>query len=287
MNKKITLFSNLSLLLLVIMSGVVAACLHRLPSHSNSPIIPPVVNNGIQASETIDNKHDSTHTKDSKTVTLREMAGNDGYKDSPASPVANDVASSVTFSDTDIHRLQTPAHPFANEARKILAGGLQAEDSASRRKILNYCEHFRTAYTSKDIDFIRQVLSDKALIIVGHTVRTDRNANSFGGSQSVMYSVRSKQQYLRNLTAVFAANKKIDVTFSDFRILRHPTMEGIYGVTLRQKYASDLYSDDGYLFLLWDFREPSMPRIHVRTWQPAEAISDEDDVIGFADFNLE
>lgn len=69
--------------------------------------------------------------------------------------------------------------------------------------------------------------------------------------------------------------------------MRHPTMDGIYGVSLRQQYKSDRYADDGYLFLLWDFRNESMPLIHVRTWQPAETISDDNEVMNIRDFNLE
>lgn len=53
-------------------------------------------------------------------------------------------------------------------------------------------------------------------------------------------------------------NKSVDVKFSDFRIMRHPTKDGIYGVSLRQRYKSDRYADDGWLFLLWDFRNASM-----------------------------
>ena len=75
--------------------------------------------------------------------------------------------------------------------------------------------------------------------------------------------------------------------YSDFRILRHPTMDGIYGVTLRQRYSSDRYSDDGYLFLLWDFRDRSMPVIHVRTWQPASSVADGSEIISIQDFNLQ
>ncbi len=65
-------------------------------------------------------------------------------------------------------------------------------------------------------------------------------------------------------------------------------MDCIYGVTLRQKYSCDQYSDDGYLFLLWDFRDASMPLIHVRTWQPTpEIVAGNDEVIEIGDFNLE
>lgn len=46
-------------------------------------------------------------------------------------------------------------------------------------------------------------------------------------------------------------------------------MEGFYGVTVHQLYAnSSGYNDDGYLFMLWDFRDKNQVQIHVRTWQP-------------------
>ena len=171
---------------------------------------------------------------------------------------------------------------------KILNGGLEEADSVSRRRILSYCEHLRTSYTTRDIDFIRQVFSDNALIIVGHVVRQGDAADAAGYSSRVRYSIRSKQAYLEKLARIFDSGRKIDMEFSDFRIMRHPTVKGIYGVSLRQKYADGNYSDDGYLFLLWDFRNRSMPLIHVRTWQPTPAEGEmEDELIGIGDFNLE
>lgn len=192
------------------------------------------------------------------------------------------------LSEADL-RAMTASHPFASEASAVLRGGLSATDSASRRIILNYCEHLRTAYTTKDIDFLRQVFSDDALIIVGTVVKTRKADGSItaGGSENVRYSLRTKSAYLARLADIFAANRRIDMRFSDFRIMRHPSLEGIYGVTLRQRYASDGYSDDGWLFLLWDFRDPAMPQIHVRTWQPSSTVTgDGDDLIDLSDFNL-
>lgn len=179
-------------------------------------------------------------------------------------------------------------NPFREEAQKVMKGHLEETDSASRHRILSYCEHLRTSYTTRDIDFIRQVFSDNALIIVGHTIRTGSKETAGDGNRKVSYAIRSKKEYLERLERIFNSNSKIDVAFSDFKILRHPTMEGIYGVTLRQKYSCDRYSDDGFLFLLWDFRDKSMPLIHVRTWQPAPDILDGgEDVIEIGDFNLE
>lgn len=168
-----------------------------------------------------------------------------------------------------------------------MQGKLSEQDAKRRHMILNYCEHLRTAYTTKDIDFLRQVFSDKALIIVGNVVKAAPADGKCIAEPRVSYAIHSKQEYLARLSRVFAMNSKINVKFSGFRILRHPTMDGIYGVTLRQRYSSDRYSDDGYLFLLWDFRDRSMPMIHVRTWQPAAAVADGGDVISIQDFNLQ
>ncbi|MDE6378325.1 MAG: hypothetical protein K2K72_06235 [Duncaniella sp.] len=186
--------------------------------------------------------------------------------------------------DADPARMKE-GHPFAAEARRLLDGGLEETDSARRRSILNYCEHLRTSYTTRDIDFLRQVFSNDALIIVGSTVRARKGDESLTRG-AARYSVRSKEEYLARLEKIFAANRRIDMKFSDFHISRHPSREGIYGVTLRQRYASDGYADDGYLFLLWDFRDPAMPLIHVRSWQEASGLDDPDDVIGLGDFNL-
>lgn len=191
------------------------------------------------------------------------------------------------FRDADISSFSKD-NPFRSEAQKVISGHLEETDSMSRHRILSYCEHLRTSYTTRDIDFIRQVFSDNALIIVGHTVKTGRQDADGRGNRKVSYGIRSKKEYLEKLERIFTTNNKIDVSFSDFKILRHPTMKGIYGVTLRQKYSCDRYSDDGYLFLLWDFRDTSMPLIHVRTWQPApEILDDEEEVIEIGDFNLE
>ena len=210
-----------------------------------------------------------------------QMASTSEPKDMQATTKRNMAIPSVS--------LQTMAqgNPFYKEATKIIQGKLSEQDAKRRRMILNYCEHLRTAYTTKDIDFIRQVFSDQALIIVGNIVKPIANDSKYQATAKVSYAIHSKHDYINRLTKVFAFNKQINVKFSDFRILRHPTTEGIYGVTLRQQYQSDRYNDDGYLFLLWDFRDPAMPLIHVRTWQPARTTDGGQEVIGIQDFNLQ
>lgn len=183
-------------------------------------------------------------------------------------------------------------NPFYAEAGKILSGKLPEEDAGNRKMILNYVEHLRTSYTTKDIDFLTQLFSENALIIVGKVIRNAPQVDGqFLPREKVEYNIKSKQAYLERLKTLFRMNKRIDVQFSDFKIMRHPTRKGLYGVSLRQKYSSDLYSDDGYLFLLWDFRDETMPLIHIRTWQPA-MLDDrtplpERDIFSINHFNLQ
>lgn len=56
--------------------------------------------------------------------------------------------------------------------------------------------------------------------------------------------------------------------FSDIEIVEHPKYDNIYGVTLKQLWKTDRYQDEGYLFLMVDFRDSDNPLIQVRTWQP-------------------
>lgn len=182
-------------------------------------------------------------------------------------------------------------NPFYEEAKKTFASGLEESDKANRQMILDYVEQLRQSYGKKDISFIEQVFSDNALIITGKVIReVPSESNSYLPKEKVTYNIRSKQQFLTKLKQVFNANHKIELLFSDFKINRHPTIPTIYGVSLRQTYTSDIYADDGYLFLLWDFKDADVPQIHVRTWQPRilddQTVIPENEIFSLRNFNL-
>lgn len=143
----------------------------------------------------------------------------------------------------------------------------EVSDIKDRMMILDYVEHFRTAYNQKDLKFLRQVFSDDALIITGKVIKVRKTEMTPTGSK-VIYSTQTKQQYLENLSRAFRSNSYIKVTFDEVVIVEHPTILGIYGVTVHQKWNTARYSDEGYVFMVWDFRNPDLPQIHVRTWQP-------------------
>ena len=112
----------------------------------------------------------------------------------------------------------------------------EVTDLRDRMMILDYVEHFRTAYNQKDLRFLRQVFSDDALIITGKVIKVRKSEVHPGGSK-VIYTTQTKQQYLNNLSRAFKASSYIKVTFDNVVIVEHPTIKGIYGVTVHQRWC--------------------------------------------------
>lgn len=145
----------------------------------------------------------------------------------------------------------------------------EVSDISERFMILDYVEHFRTAYNQKDLKFLRQVFSNDALIITGRVIKVRKTDLEPNGIR-IVYNRQNKEQYLNNLRNAFNHNRYIKVSFDNVTIAKHPDpkKEGVYGVTVHQRWNSSNYSDEGYVFMVWDFRNPNEPQIHVRTWQP-------------------
>lgn len=169
----------------------------------------------------------------------------------------------------------------------VIKSNKSVTDLRRRQLILDYVEHFRTSYNQKDINFLTQVFSDDALIITGKVIKQSKDGIPM--PDKIQYKKQTKQEYLGNLRRVFAANKYIKVTFDEIEVMRHPVNPDFYGVTLHQGYTSDRYHDDGYIFLLWDFRNENAPQIHVRTWQPDRINGGKlpkDEVFSLSDFDI-
>ena len=154
---------------------------------------------------------------------------------------------------------------------EIMAEKSSDIDYARRQIIVDFVENFRTAYNRKDIKLLTSVFSDKALIITGKLVSEKPNSDIDRltlNNNKVVYIKQTKQEYLRNLSKVFKTSKYINVKFEDIDVVQHPKYDDIYGVTLKQYWHTNRYKDEGYLFLMIDFRDANNPLIQVRTWQP-------------------
>ena len=147
-------------------------------------------------------------------------------------------------------------------------------DIERKLKILKFCDKFATYYNTKRIDKLQEIFSDDALIITGNVTQV-YNAESGVLKPKVTYKKQNKTEYLANLRRTFARNKFIDVKFTEIGegggcgpVTVSANNPNMYGVRLHQAWRSSNYSDDGYVFLLWEFRGEDDYILHVRTWQP-------------------
>ena len=167
-------------------------------------------------------------------------------------------------------------------------------DYARRQIIVDFVENFRRAYNRKDIDLLNSVFSDKELIITGKVVKEKPNSDLTRmtlNNNKVVYIKQSKQQYITNLTRVFKNTKYINVKFDEIEVVQHPKYDDVYGVTLKQYWHTSGYSDEGYLFLMIDFRDADNPLIQVRTWQPyknaeGQVVTKREDVFHLGSFRI-
>ena len=176
-----------------------------------------------------------------------------------------------------------------NHYNRILEKGLPVEDLAKRQLILGFLEEFRTAHGRKDIDYLERAFSDDALIIVGRVLQKkegedDYMSRSTLGDSVIQFIKFSKREYIGRLRTVFAANAFVRVSFDSATVTRHSKYPDIYGIQVKQRWSSSSYSDEGYLFIMMDFKNPSAPLIHVRAWQPQ--LFKDGSVIGLGDFEV-
>ena len=177
---------------------------------------------------------------------------------------------------------------------QIMAEKSSEIDYARRQVIIDFVENFRTAYNRKDLKLLNSVFSDKALIITGKVVAEKPNSDIDRltlNNNKVIYIKQTKQEYLQKLNSIFRLNKFINVKFEDIDVVQHPKFDDIYGVTLKQYWHTSHYSDEGYLFLMIDFRDADKPLIQVRTWQPyknkvGQVITHKEDVYHLGSFRI-
>lgn len=155
--------------------------------------------------------------------------------------------------------------------QKVMRYSVDLKDELRRKQILAYVEQFRTAYNRKDLKYLEDQFSDKALIITGVRVKQDdRDAlgikKSEVGDDNFTYLTQSKREYIERLKNIFTANSFIDVKFDGVKINQHPDYPEVYGVNLFQTWNSQHYSDTGYLFLMIDYEDENRPLIYVRAW---------------------
>lgn len=172
-----------------------------------------------------------------------------------------------------------------NQYKKVMDDGSIVTDVRERMEILKFVEDFRCYYNERNLEALKKVYADDALIITGSVISFKPSSVEVPQSR-IRYRKQNKTEYINNLARMFKTKKYIDIGFDRISIVRHGTKPQYYGVTLHQDWKTDNYKDQGWLFLLWDFTNPDEPVIHVRTWQPDDAVKEEGGIFELNDFFL-
>lgn len=146
----------------------------------------------------------------------------------------------------------------------------------ARLTLINFVEDYQTAYALQRRDYLEQIYSDNALVVIGTVLKTTKKTDNLLMKEEVRikYDTLSKSQYMARLDRVFDNNEFVNLHFTNTSFNTVSGKKNVIGVQLRQEYFSSRYSDVGYLFLMVDLRD-KLPVIHVRTWQPNETPVDE------------
>jgi hypothetical protein len=150
-----------------------------------------------------------------------------------------------------------------NIYQEIMNISTNVTDARCCQEIIKSIEEFRNYYEEKDLEALEVIYSDKLLSFgdcILEYAKRDTSKTSICKAE--------KKQYIKYLEKIFNKNEYISMSFDEVIVRRSAHKPGFYEVTLHQKWPSDYSSSNGYMFILWEFREGRSPVIHVRTWQP-------------------
>lgn len=178
----------------------------------------------------------------------------------------------VTFTFDKNGKIDNIAFGLGNTAENdIMLKGAWTQQA--RMAIMNFLEDYKTAYALKDMDYIKNVFDDNAVIITGRVSK--RPQMTLGDSRTSVFSDKvmkftrqTKNEYIKNLAYCFASNEYINIRFANNDVVKMGVGGEVYGIQIKQDYYSTNYGDTGYLFLMVDLNNPQEPIIKVRTWQP-------------------
>ncbi|MEI7812494.1 MAG: hypothetical protein WCJ01_08720 [Ignavibacteria bacterium] len=161
-------------------------------------------------------------------------------------------------------------------------------DWISRQTIMKFVEKYRTSFLCRDLSTIDSLFADEAVIIIGRNIKKTTIKDGYkyfkiaDEQPDASYIKLTKDQYLNNLSKLFKKAEDLFIGYGSMDIVgKNGT--NVYGISMRQNYFTNNYSDEGYLFLLIDFGQ-TQPRIYIRSWQPKEW--NEQSLIKLSNFNL-
>lgn len=162
------------------------------------------------------------------------------------------------------------------DVARILYSPAAVADTRQRREILKWLEDYVSFYSERNIEALNKIYCDDALIITGSLVTSSNNEENeskyYSQDNKIEYKLSSLTKYINNLAKVFSKKEDINISIDNISVMMHGAVKNIYGLTFHQKLEAGEFSNEGWAFFMWDFREPGTPVISVRTWQPEQVV---------------
>lgn len=173
------------------------------------------------------------------------------------------------YIDSNSKQITHVAMGLGREAMNDVVLGHLDWSEKSRTRIVGFLEDYRTAYATKNLEYLDKVFDDNAVIVLGKRLQVAPLLNKEGymNNHRVQFTQLTKREFLRNLRRQFQSKDYINLHFSQNRIYQLQKGVERYGIEIKQDYYSSNYGDTGYLTLIFDLTNPDQPVIHVRTWQ--------------------
>lgn len=137
-------------------------------------------------------------------------------------------------------------------------------DSLTRYVIVDLIEEFRLSYGKKDIDYITAKFDKDATIIVGQKYTNKKTRYRKYRADDVK---DNRDKYLINLTGTFGRNRKVQLKFEKIKVKKIDGTINKYYILLYQHWNATLYSDEGWLQMLWRVdTKTGNATIYMREW---------------------
>lgn len=171
------------------------------------------------------------------------------------------------YIDSNSKQITHVAMGLGREAMNDVVLGHLDWSEKSRTRIVGFLEDYRTAYATKNLEYLDKVFDDNAVIVLGKRLQVAPQLNKEGymNNHRVQFTQLTKREFLRNLRRQFQSKDYINLHFSQNRIYQLQKGVERYGIEIKQDYYSSNYGDTGYLTLIFDLTNPDQPVIHVRT----------------------
>ena len=140
---------------------------------------------------------------------------------------------------------------------RILINKTEASE-ADKINIMNLLNRYEQAFSVMDLNMLSDLFEDDAVIIAGLANESDKKTE---------YKRYPVDFYLKKLKLLKKTIfKTVAISFSEEKVLLNPDSDKHFGFFAKQKFKSETYSDDGYVFFVVSFENDEQGKIVSRNW---------------------